>query len=39
MAGRNVKTVGNIGNPILSFRKSKKKYFYFRGFLLSIAIF
>ena len=24
----NVKTVGNIGNPILSFSKSKKKYIY-----------
>jgi len=35
----NVSTVGNIGNPILSFGKVKKKYFYFRSIFLSASIF
>ena len=36
----NVKTVGNIGNPILSFKQTKKKiYFYIRGLILPTSIF
>ena len=40
IAKYNVKTVGNIGNPILSFSKTKKKIcFYIGSFVLSITIF
>ena len=38
-AGYNVKTGGNIGKPVLSLiRSKKKKYFYFGNFILPARI-